>query len=305
MEGAGEPLALLHATAITPYRREENITLVLSGGQIAQMGKPEDVSIPHGIRQIDLEGNYVLPGFIDIHVHGGYGYDFCDDSPVALDKISRFHSRYGTTSLMATIYPQPEEAFLDKVRQIREYCENAPLHRIVEGIHSEGPFLNPEMHGAIRPEWMWPATVENYHKIMDVGGSWVRVMTIAPEIPGAMDVLRVAALGKRKATSPNNGRIYPIHLSIGHSKAPYSELSEAIDNGLEGVTHIFNAMPPIHHRKPGILTGTLLRDELFVEVIADALHVHPAVLKLLMKVKTHDKILLITDAIRAAGQPEG
>ncbi|MBN2327606.1 MAG: N-acetylglucosamine-6-phosphate deacetylase [Candidatus Omnitrophica bacterium] len=305
MEGAGEPLALLRATAITPFRREENITLVLSGGQIAQMGKPEDVSIPAGIRQIDLKGNYVLPGFIDLHVHGGYGYDFCDDSPHALDKISSFHSRYGTTSLIATIYPQPEEPFLNKIKQIREYCESAPLHRIIEGIHAEGPFLNPEMHGAINPEWMWPATVENYHKIIDAGGSWVRVMTIAPEIPGAMDVLRVAALGKRKVTAPNNGRIYPIYLSIGHSKAPYEELAEAIDNGMEGVTHIFNAMPSIHHRKPGVLTGTLLRDELFVEVIADALHVHPAVLKLLMKVKTHDKILLVTDAIRAAGQPEG
>lgn len=305
MEGGGEPLALINCTAITPYRREEKCTLVLSGGQIEQMGNPDDVCIPSGVPQIDLKGKFVLPGFIDLHVHGGYGYDFCDDDPKAFDEISRFHARYGTTSLIATLYPQPREPFIRKIEQIREYCETAPLHRIIEGIHLEGPFLNKEMHGAIRTDWIWEATLESFQELMDVGGSWIRVMTIAPEIPGAMEILRAAALGKRRTVAQSNGRIYPLYLSVGHSMSPYEELSEAIDNGLEGVTHIFNAMPSIHHRKPGIVTGTLLRDELFVEVIADTLHLHPAVLRLLLKVKTHDRILLITDAIRAAGQPEG
>lgn len=302
MEGGGESLALLGGTAITPFRREEDCTLVLSGGQIEQMGQRDDVKIPSDVRVIDLKGKFVFPGFIDIHVHGGYGYDFCDDDPKAFDEISRFHCRYGTTSLMATIYPQPEEQFLKKIEEIRAYCESAPLHRIVEGIHLEGPFLNPEMHGAIRPDWMWPASVENFQKLVDAGGSWLRVMTIAPEMPGSMEVLRMASLQNRKT---NGYGLHTLHLSVGHSKAPYEELAEAIDNGLDGVTHIFNAMPQIHHRNPGILTGSLLRDELFVEVIADTLHVHPTVLKLLMKTKTHDKIVLISDAIRAAGQPEG
>ena len=305
MNGGGAPLALVGGTAITPYRREENCSLVLSGGRIEQMGQIGDLKVSSNITQINLDGKYILPGFIDLHVHGGYGYDFCDDDPKAFDEISRFHARYGTTSLMATIYPQPLEPFIEKIKQLRTYCETAPLHRIIEGIHLEGPFLNPEMHGAIRPDWMWPATMENFQHIMEAAGSWARVMTIAPEIPGALELIRMAALKKRGASSKTNGNIYPLHLSIGHSCAPYEKLSEAIDNGLEGVTHIFNAMPSMHHRKPGILTGTLLRDELFVEVIADSLHVHPAMLRLLMKVKTHDRILLITDAIRAAGQPEG
>lgn len=304
MEGGGESLALLGGTAITPFRREENCTLVLSGGQIEQMGQQDDVHVPSDIRVIDLKGKYVLPGFIDIHVHGGYGYDFCDDDPRAFDEISRFHCRYGTTSLMATVYPQPFELFINKIKEIRNYCETAPLYRIVEGIHLEGPFLNPEMHGAIRPDWMWPATLDNFEQLVEAGGSWVRVMTIAPEMPGAMEVLHKASLEKRKVGTNGHG-LHPLYLSVGHSKAPYEELSEAIDNGVEGVTHIFNAMSPIHHRNPGIVTGALLRDELFVEVIADTLHVHPAVLRLLLKTKTHDKILLITDAMRAAGQPEG
>ncbi len=172
MNGGGAPLALVGGTAITPYRREENCSLVLSGGRIEQMGQIGDLKVSSNITQINLDGKYILPGFIDLHVHGGYGYDFCDDDPKAFDEISRFHARYGTTSLMATIYPQPLEPFIEKIKQLRTYCETAPLHRIIEGIHLEGPFLNPEMHGAIRPDWMWPATMETFNT------SW------KPQVPG-------------------------------------------------------------------------------------------------------------------------
>jgi len=298
-------LILLNATAITPYRREEGCTLVLIGGKIAQMGRREDLSLPPDADQIDLTGHYVLPGFIDVHAHGGWGYDFADAAPEAFDRIGRFHASRGTTSLIATIYPQPAESFLACIRRLREYCESSGPDRILEGIHLEGPFLNPKMHGAIRPEYMWPASVEAFHQVMAVGGPWIRVMTIAPEMPGAMEVLRAAALRKAPGTPRGGGLPQPLHMSIGHSQARYEQIAEAIDNGLEGVTHIFNAMPPMHHRRPGVLAGTLLRDELFVEVIADAVHVHPAVLQLLLKVKGHDKIILVTDAIRAAGQPDG
>ncbi len=298
------PLFLEGATAITPFRRERNCSLVLQDGIIHQMGNHKDLAIPKNARKINLEGKYILPGFIDIHVHGGKGYDFTDDSPEAFNTISQFHASRGTTSLLATIYPQPKEEFHRSIQRIRDYCETTGPHRIVEGVHLEGPFLNPEMPGAIRPEYMWPATVESFHELLKVGGQWVRAMTIAPEIPGSMQVLRNAAMGN-SLSHIKPSRPQPLHLSIGHSKAKYEQIAEAIDNGLEGVTHIFNAMPSVHHRKPGILVGTLLRDELFVEVIADAVHVHPAVLQLLLKTKHHDRILLVTDAIRAAGQPDG
>ena len=139
---------------------------------------------------------------------------------------------------------------------------------------------------------MWKPSLQAWRNIYLHANSCIKAMTISPEIPGALEVTRDAAM-------------HGIHLEIGHSEASYEQVSEAIDNGLEGVTHIFNAMRPMHHRKPGVLVGTLLRDELFVEVIADAVHVHPAVLQLLLKIKTHDKIILITDAIRAAGMPDG
>lgn len=299
------PLALLNATAITPFRREEDCTLVLNDGRISQMGRSRDVCVPEDAERVDLAGQYVLPGFIDVHIHGGRGYDFSDEDPGGFDEICAFHASHGTTSIVAAIYAQPREEMYACIRRLREYCEAAPASRILEGIHLEGPFLNPQMHGAIRPEYMWPPSEEAFVELMAVGGPWIMIMTIAPEMPGAMEVLRAAAMVESSRTAVGKARHRPLHLSIGHSNARYELISEAIDNGLDGVTHIFNAMSGMHHRKPGILTGTLLRDELFVEVIADAVHVHPAMLQLLLKVKKHDKILLVTDAIRAAGQSDG
>lgn len=307
MQTSEDTLVLEKVTAITPYRKEDDCTLVLEGGKITQMGLAEDVAVPGGARRLDLEGRYVLPGFIDIHAHGGRGHDFADKDATheTLDTISDFFAGHGTTSVLATIYPQPRERLLACIGRLREYCERSVMGHVVEGLHLEGPFLNPDMHGAIRPDYMWPASVEGFNALIGAGGPWVRVMTIAPEMPGAMAILRAASMAETAGSNGGSRPDHPLHLSIGHSNARYEQIAEAIDNGLEGVTHIFNAMPAMHHRKPGVLAGTMLRDELFVEVIADAVHVHPAVLQLLMKVKGHDKIILVSDAIRAAGQPDG
>jgi len=295
------PLALIGATAVTPFHRVADCTLLLAGGKIVQMGPKQEVNLPAGVRRIDAEGCYILPGFIDVHVHGGVGADFTDEDPAVYDRICRFHARHGTTSLLATIYPQAADRFTACIRRLRYFCEAAGPDRILEGIHLEGPFLNPNRHGAIPPEHLWPATVEGFDRLVDLGGPWIRVMTLAPEIPGGMEVLRAAAIRE----NPDDRHHRPLHLSLGHSDARYEQIAEAIANGLEGVTHIFNAMTPMHHRKPGVLAGALLRDELFVEAIADAVHVHPAMMQLLLKIKGHDRILLVTDAIRAAGQPDG
>ena len=302
-----EHLILYGATAITPFRKEQNCTLALADGKIVQMGQPDDVVPPADAERIDLTGRYVLPGFIDIHVHGGRGHDFADPdaSGDTFDEISQFYAARGTTSLLATVYPQPPDPLLACIRRLRDYCESTGPERILEGIHLEGPFLNPEMHGAIRPDYIWPPSVDAFHQLVEVGGPWVRVMTVAPEMPEAMAVLRAASIEETAGATGGERPSHPLHLSIGHSNARYEQIAEAIDNGLEGVTHIFNAMPSMHHRRPGVLAGTLLRDELFVEVIADAVHLHPAILQLLMKVKGQDKIILISDAIRAAGQPDG
>ncbi len=286
------PIYLCGFNAITPYRMELDAAMVIRDGMIVQFGPREDVSIPRGAREVDLGGRYVMPGFIDIHVHGGCGEDFSCADTEGLAKVERFYAAHGTTSMLATVYPQPKRPFYETLDRLVAACKADRPTRILEGVHLEGPFMNPEMHGAIRPDYMWAAELESWQEIYDRANSCIKAMTISPEIPGGLAVAREAAM-------------HGIHLAIGHSQASYDQVSEAIDNGLEGVTHIFNAMRPMHHRKPGVLVGTLLRDELFVEVIADAVHVHPAVLQLLLKIKTHDKIILVTDAIRAAGMPDG
>ena len=301
MPGYDKTVALVGATAITPFRRANDCTLLLRGGKIVQMGRTREVDLPADAERIEMDGAFVLPGFIDIHVHGGVGFDFTDEDPAIFEKICRFHASRGTTSLLATIYPLPAGRFEACIRRLRYFCEAAGRHGILEGIHLEGPFLNPDRHGAIPREDIRPATVEGLNELLRLGGPWLRVMTLAPEIPGGMEVLRAAAMAKMHGDNPYQS----LHLSIGHSDAGYEQIAEAIGNGLEGVTHIFNAMTPMHHRKPGVLAGALLRDELFVEVIADAVHVHPAMMQLLLKIKGHDKIILVTDAIRAAGQPDG
>lgn len=286
------PLYLYGFGAITPYRLEPHAAMVVEGGKIVQFGPHTDVSAPVDAVHVDLTGRYVLPGFIDTHVHGGCGEDFATADTDGIARIERFYASHGTTSLLATVYPQPEGPFFETLDRLVAACKTDRPTRILEGLHLEGPFMNPKMHGAIRADYMWKASLQAWRNIYVRANSCIKAMTISPEIPGALEVTRDAAMRG-------------IHLEIGHSEASYEQVSEAIDNGLEGVTHIFNAMRPMHHRKPGVLVGTLLRDELFVEVIADAVHVHPAVLQLLLKIKTHDKIILITDAIRAAGMPDG
>lgn len=286
------PLYFYGLTAITPYRQEPDAAMVVENGKITQFGPNADVQPPAGALPIDLQGRYMMPGFIDCHVHGGVGEDFSTADQAGIEKIERFYAAHGTTSLLATVYPQPEKPFFETLDRLVSACWATRPSRILEGIHLEGPFMNPSMHGAIRADYMWKATLADWRRIYERGGECIRAMTISPEIPGALEVARDAAMRG-------------VHLAIGHSDASYEQVSEAIDNGLEGVTHIFNAMRPMHHRKPGVLVGTLLRDELFVEVIADAVHVHPAVLQLLLKIKTSDKIILVTDAICAAGMANG
>jgi N-acetylglucosamine-6-phosphate deacetylase len=162
----------------------------------------------------------------------------------------------------------------------------------VWGIHLEGPFINKELHGAMKAEYLWEPNVERWNKLYAVSQGYIRLMTIAPELPGVEEVMRAAAKND-------------VVLSIGHSSASYQEVLNAIDNGAAHVTHMFNAMKPFHHRNPGVSVAAMLHNELKVELIADSIHVHPAVMKLIYQIKGDGGILLITDAIRASGMPDG
>jgi N-acetylglucosamine-6-phosphate deacetylase len=207
-------------------------------------------------------------------------------------KISEYFFAHGTTGVLAALYSKPEQEMIADVQRIARFAERTKGKGNVWGIHLEGPFINPALHGAMKKEYLWNANLEGWNRLHDAGRGTIRLMTIAPELPGMADILRAAA---------RSGVV----LSIGHSMASYDDVLFAIDNGVAHVTHMFNAMPPFHHRKPGVVLSALLHNELKIELIADGIHVHPAVMKLIYNIKGSGGIILVTDAIRASGMPEG
>lgn len=284
-------LAIQNTDIITPFRIIKRGSLVIEGKKIAAIGEAKEVRIPSGIRTIDAEGMMVTPGFVDLLVHGGGGYGFADMSTESVEKISEYYFRHGTTGLLAALYSKPEKEMIADVRRIAEFC-SANKSSNVWGIHLEGPFINKELHGAMKKDYLWQPSVEKWRKLFEVSHGYIRLMTIAPELPGVEQVMQEAAKND-------------VVLSIGHSAATYHEVLKAIDNGAAHVTHMFNAMKPFHHRDPGVVLAAMLHNELKVELIADGIHVHPAVMRLMYQVKGEGGIVLISDAIRASGMPDG
>jgi N-acetylglucosamine-6-phosphate deacetylase len=284
-------LAIKNVEIITPFRVINNGVLLVEGKKIAAIGQASDVRIPKGVRVLDFEGMILTPGFIDLLVHGGGGHGFADRGIEAIGKMADFFFMHGTTGLLAALYSKPEKELIADVKRISDYC-NAEKGSNVWGIHLEGPFINREFHGAMNADYLWQPSVEKWEKLFAVSGGRIRLMTIAPELPNTEEIMRAAA---------KNGVV----LSIGHSAANYQEVLTAIDNGAAHVTHMFNAMKAFHHRDPGLVLASMLHTELKVELIADGIHVHPAVMRLMYQVKGEGGIILITDAIRACGMPDG
>ncbi|HLE31065.1 MAG TPA: N-acetylglucosamine-6-phosphate deacetylase [Bacteroidota bacterium] len=276
---------------ITPFRVIEKGALLIQGKRIAAVGPVGEVEIASGVKVFDFEGMMLTPGFIDVLVHGGGGHGFADVGREATENISSFYFKHGTTGMLAALYSKPEEEMIDDITRIVNFITGSQRSN-VWGIHLEGPFINRELHGAMKVDALWDANIEGWKRLFEASQGFVRLMTIAPELPGVDEIMRIAASKD-------------VVLSIGHSAATYQEVLNAIDNGAAHVTHMFNAMKPFHHREPGVALAALLQNELKIELIADGIHVHPAVMKLLFKIKGEGGILLITDAIRASGMPDG
>ena len=283
--------ALTGGDIITPFRIIKNGAILIDEGKISELGKSLDQSELKKCNVIDVSGKIVCPGFADLLVHGGAGFGFADNSIESIEKISSYFLQYGSTTMLASLFAKPEELLLKDLHRVAGYIEKHPDSNI-RGIHMEGPFLNKKFKGAMNENYLWKASAESWDKIWKASKGYIKIMTIAPELEGAVEVMQSAA---------KDGVV----LSIGHSMAGYDEVENAIDNGAAHVTHIFNAMQSFHHRTPGIILGALLHNELKIELIADTLHVHPAVMQLLLKLKGASGIILVSDSIRAGGMHEG
>jgi len=285
-----KPLVIKGGTVFTPFTRIDNGRVYIKNGRIAKVGKR--ISSFSEAETVDASGMTVVPGFVDTHVHGGSGSDVMDGTAEAVRKIASYHARFGTTSMVATTTTESFDRIIRAVRAARAVIERRTDGAEVVGIHLEGPYINPERRGAQNVKHVRLPSLREFKRILDESANRVRIVTLAPEIKRGVEF--IAAL-------KNMG----IVLSAGHSNASYADMVSAIDAGITHITHIFNGMRELHHREPGIVGAALTREELTVSVIADGVHVHPNVIELLFKTKGVDNIILITDAIRAAGMSDG
>ncbi|MBU1678674.1 MAG: N-acetylglucosamine-6-phosphate deacetylase [Bacteroidetes bacterium] len=284
-------LALIGGRIVTPFRIIENGTILLKNDLIYEVGKSADVKIPDYTKLIDVSGKIIAPGFVDLLVHGGGGFGFSDENSSGFSKIEDYFIRNGSTTVMGSLHAKPKHLLLKDLDKLSTYILENPKSNI-KGIHMEGPYLNPELKGAMNEEYLWKPSIDSFLEMWDASKGLMKIMTIAPELDGAIEVIREASFRG-------------VVCSIGHSMASYEIIDAAIDNGAAHVTHMFNAMKTLHHRFPSVVTAALLRDELKIELIADTFHVHPAIMQLLLKTKTAKNIILITDSIRAGGMHEG
>jgi N-acetylglucosamine-6-phosphate deacetylase len=241
---------------------------------------------------IGFDGCTILPGFIDIHIHGSHGHDVMDSDQAALDDLGLFLAGRGVTSYLATTVTAPLDRLLTALDRIGGIIERGRTKGAQPvGIHLEGPFISHAKCGVHPTGDLLEPSLELFEKFWQASHGWLKIMTIAPELPNALEVIaRATALGVR--------------VSLGHSNATLAETLPAIAAGAASATHVFNAMRALDHREPGIL-GAVLDGELYCELIADGVHVDPLVIRLLARAKRHDRIVLITDAISATGMPDG
>lgn len=287
---------IYNAKAVTESDVIEAATVTIQDGLIAHIGQVQtrgEVELPNDAVILDARGGYIVPGFIDLHVHGGANADFMDDDPHAASKICRFHAKHGTTGLLMTTRTMPVEATSAAVERLGRYMQKPDLCGAIPlGIHLEGPFLNERYKGAQNADDLLFPSVEWIEHWFRLSGESVRLCTLAPELEGADAVI---------AWLTGQGVI----VSAGHCGPDHEDMKRAINLGITHITHCFNGMRGFSHRDPGMLAALLMDGRIMAELIMDTIHVHPASGQLLFHNKGTAGTVLITDASRAAGMPDG
>ena len=240
------------------------------------------------IQVIDAKAKYVSPGFIDIHIHGSGGYDTMDATLEALAVISATIARNGVSSYLPTTMTMDRKSIYKAFDVIREAMQLEVRGAKILGIHMEGPFISEKYKGAQKEDYIIKPDYDFIKDYLDI----IKIITLAPEKDeGHSFIKRIKSNSK-------------ITLSVGHSDATYEDTIKAIEDGISHATHTFNAMTPLNHRKPGII-GAIFRSDITCELIADTIHVHPAIFKILIDIKHKDKMVLITDSMRAGCMKAG
>lgn len=286
-------IKLVNGKIIMPHRILEGGALLITGTTITAIAERDTAF--DGATEIDVQGNYISPGFIDIHVHGGGGYDFMDGTEEAFLKIAETHARYGTTAMLPTTLTSERDGLIQTLESYEKANRNNNKGAQFIGMHLEGPYFALNQRGAQDPKYIRDPDPEEYHNILE-RFSCIKRWSAAPELPGALEFGRFV-------TSKG------VLAAIAHTDAIYEDVVAAFEIGYRLATHLYSAMSGVTRRNAfrfaGVIESAYIIDEMDVEIIADGVHLPPPLLTLVHKIKGPDRTALITDAMRAAGMPEG
>jgi N-acetylglucosamine-6-phosphate deacetylase len=288
---------LLHVgKAITPKGEIADAGILIRDGEIEMVGPRAAMELPGGAEEVQADESTAIPGFVDVHIHGTGGRDVMEADEAALSTITGRLAAFGTTSLLATTVTASAEQTIRAVEGIAKYIsgqyQTNNARAEILGIHFEGPFLSKARRGVHAAEWLQLPSAELLQRFLQAASGNARILTIAPELLGAMPCIDAA-------------RSLGMVVSIGHTDATYEQARAAVAHGAHHATHVYNAMRPFTHRDPGVIGAVLTTPEVTAELIADGIHVDEIAMKVLLQAKGAQSVILISDGISATGMPDG
>src|SRR6267154_1376303 len=292
-------LAFTAGRLFSPTGSVEHPLMLVEQGRVIDISARSGRQVPAGVSVSDFADNVIAPGYVDLHIHGSAGYDVMDDTAEALPAIERLLARHGVTSYFPTTVTAPSDTTLRALERLTNAIEkrekgnqDGHVRAVPLGIHLEGPFICHARRGVHPPESLLAPSLNSFERFWQAARGRIRMMTIAPELEGATEVIAEAA---RRG----------VCVSLGHSDADFAAAERGVAAGARHATHTFNAMRPLDHRSPGILGAVLTDARVSADIIADGVHVDPAVVKRFADAQGPENTVLITDAISATGMPDG
>ncbi|OBZ09183.1 N-acetylglucosamine-6-phosphate deacetylase [Bacillus sp. FJAT-26390] len=260
-------------------------------GKIMRIDTEDLSSLNEEYERIDGRGHLLVPGMLDVHIHGANGFDMMDGTEESIQEVSRACALSGCTSFLATSVSSTIEDLLEMIRSVKRVIGHEAGAKIA-GIHLEGPYLNPKRKGMQNEKYLRHPDLEEIKMIFQEAGSLIKMVTIAPELPGGMDLISFL-------------KEQGVVIAVAHSDATYEEAKQAFSAGASHVTHCFNGMRPIHHRDPGLVVAAFEENHVSLQAIVDNVHLHPAIIRLMHRLKGPEGVVLITDALQAMGLGDG
>jgi N-acetylglucosamine-6-phosphate deacetylase len=292
-------IAIYASRILTPHEEISDGVIIVEGSQVAGVGHRDEIRIPPGAIDCLATGLTVIPGFVDLHIHGAGGHDVMEGDESSLDRIASTVARHGTTSMVAATVTAPVEQTCRSLENIAQYIRGhekpspggRPTAEIL-GIHLEGPFISPARRGVHPAGAIARPSVEMFRKFVKAADGFLKILTLAPELPGALELIESAVAAGVLA-------------AMGHTDADFDQARAAIRAGARHAVHTYNAMRPFSHRDPGILGAIMTDPEVTAEIIADGVHVATAAIQVLIGAKGFDTVLAVSDGMAATGMRDG